>query len=184
VRSNSNDHIQGPSSLLSTLDIASDWVLLGCTDSPELQIVTAVCSTPEADPGSQCSAVFEADAKNTYYFLFALVSLAKPSTSIVKMPKTCGPSPYARLAQLEVSTTRTLPDQIATTLPAGNPVYELHFDFNFHLLSETRDAADGEVLVRGVLVNHLNHTGTDTLNLTSSGRHKSAVRQSFRSSVF
>jgi hypothetical protein len=69
--------------------------------------------------------------------------------SIVKMPRDCGPSPYARLAHLKINNAISLPEDIKSSKPVENPIYELHFDFNFHLLSETRTEADGEVLVRG-----------------------------------
>ncbi|KAJ7174360.1 hypothetical protein C8R46DRAFT_1214573 [Mycena filopes] len=57
--------MDGPSSLLSSLDISSHWVLTGCSNSPDLQVVTAFCLKLEDDPSSGCSAVFEAEAKNT-----------------------------------------------------------------------------------------------------------------------
>ncbi|KAF8966666.1 hypothetical protein BDZ97DRAFT_1807457 [Flammula alnicola] len=124
--------LDGPSNLLSDVGISSDWVVLGCKDnSDNLQKVTAFCSKPEDDPTSGCSAVFESGAKNT----------------IVKMPPGCGGS-FARLAHLEINTDLTVPGEYASRKPNANPVYEMHFDYSFHLLSETRSAADGTVLLR------------------------------------
>ncbi|KAI0916647.1 hypothetical protein AcW1_010187 [Taiwanofungus camphoratus] len=125
--------MDGPSSMLTTMDGSSDWVITGCIDTQDLQNVTAFCSKEESDPDSGCGAVFEGDAKNT----------------IVKMPSTCGGSPYARVALLEINNHIALPSSLAALKPESNPVYEFHFDYNFHLLSETRDpSTDGEVLVR------------------------------------
>uniref|UniRef100_A0A8H7XJL8 Chitinase n=1 Tax=Psilocybe cubensis TaxID=181762 RepID=A0A8H7XJL8_PSICU len=109
--------LDGPSNLLSSVGISSDWVILGCQDNSDtLQTVTAFCS-----------------AKNT----------------IVKMPPGCGGT-FARLAHLEINPDMTVPDTHAGRKPEANPVYEMHFDYNFHLIwrSETRTADDGEVLLR------------------------------------
>lgn len=57
---------QGPSNLLSSVDPSSDWVVTGCTDSAEYQVVTAFCGKAESDPSSGCNAVFEGGAVNTY----------------------------------------------------------------------------------------------------------------------
>ncbi|KAF7797811.1 hypothetical protein EIP86_009017 [Pleurotus ostreatoroseus] len=57
--------MDGPSNVLSSVDPDSDWVVVGCTNSPEYQIVTAFCSKLESDSSSGCSAVFEGDAENT-----------------------------------------------------------------------------------------------------------------------
>ncbi|KAJ3559303.1 hypothetical protein NM688_g429 [Phlebia brevispora] len=124
--------MDGPSNLLSSVDPSSDWVITGCTDSAEYQVVTAFCSKLESDPSSGCGAVFEDGAENT----------------VVKMPSTCGAGPYARLALLQVNNSLTLSPSLSALKPAENPIYEMHFDYEFNRLSETRDAADGDVLVR------------------------------------
>ncbi|CCM00583.1 uncharacterized protein FIBRA_02619 [Fibroporia radiculosa] len=125
--------MDGPSSLLSSVDPSSDWVISGCTNSAEYQVVTAFCSKAEDDPSSGCSAVFENDAENT----------------VVKMPTTCGAGPYARLAVLKINNELTLSSTLSALKPANNPIYEMHFDYEFNRLSETRDAAtDGDILVR------------------------------------
>ena len=51
--------------------------------------------------------------------------------SVVKMPTTCGAGPYARLALLVVNNSLTLPPSLAATKPVDNPIYEMHFDFDF-----------------------------------------------------
>ncbi|KAJ3559300.1 hypothetical protein NM688_g427 [Phlebia brevispora] len=124
--------MDGPSNLLSSVDPSSDWVITGCTDSAEYQVVTAFCSKLESDPSSGCGAVFEDGAENT----------------VVKMPSTCGAGPYARLALLQVNNSLALSPSLSALKPAENPIYEMHFDYEFNRLSETRDATDGDVLVR------------------------------------
>jgi hypothetical protein len=120
--------------MLSSVETSSDWVILGCnTDSSQLQVVTAFCRKPEDDPTSGCSAVFEGGAKNTYVTNTALNAPADLQHSVVKMPSGCG-GPYARLAHLEPNENLTLPQYHADIKPSGNPVYEMHFDYNFHLL--------------------------------------------------
>lgn len=47
------------------------------------------------------------------------------------MPTTCGAGPYARLALLVVNNSLTLPPSLAATKPVDNPIYEMHFDFDF-----------------------------------------------------
>jgi hypothetical protein len=54
--------------------------------------------------------------------------------SIIKMPSNCGPGPYSRLAHLEVNNMISVPMKAASKKPDANPIYEMHFDFNFHLL--------------------------------------------------
>lgn len=75
-------------------------------------------------------------------------NLRQLPSSIVKMPSNCGPGPYARLVHLEINNTLPIPDSHLALKPEGNPVYELHFDYNFHLLSETRDASEGSIALR------------------------------------
>ena len=61
---------QGPSNLLSSMAVESDWVLVGCTGQTDgVQTVTAYCRKKDNDPASGCSTVFEDGAKNTYVAL-------------------------------------------------------------------------------------------------------------------
>ncbi|VDC05350.1 unnamed protein product [Peniophora sp. CBMAI 1063] len=121
--------MDGPSSLLSSVDASTDWVVLGCTGSTNgIQSTTAFCSKAQS---SSCDAVFEKGAANT----------------IVKLPSGCG-GPYARLHSLEVNDTASVPDSHVSRLPTANSVYTLQFDFDFSRLAETRDASDGAVLLR------------------------------------
>ncbi|PIL32554.1 hypothetical protein GSI_05257 [Ganoderma sinense ZZ0214-1] len=124
--------MDGPSNLLSSMAVESDWVLVGCTGQTDtMQTVTAYCRKKDNDPASGCSAVFESGAKNT----------------IVKLPSGCG-GPYARLHSLEVNNSIALAGLHATKKPADNLVYMAEFDFDFSRMSETRAASDGSVLLR------------------------------------
>ncbi|KAF5329772.1 hypothetical protein D9619_009132 [Psilocybe cf. subviscida] len=107
-------------SSVSSLDLSSDWVLVGCSPtSDQPQQVTAYCSKSIDDTDSGCGHVF----------------IGKAIHTIVRMPKTCGLGPYARVVSLEPH-----PDQ--TVVPPYHAsqqkslVYSLSFDYNFAAIPE------------------------------------------------
>lgn len=79
--------------------------------------VLAYCSLPLDHEDSGCGHVFIGRAEHT----------------IVRMPKSCGVGPYARVVSLDVHDDQnSLPDHHhAAKLPAGEKVYSLSFDYNF-----------------------------------------------------
>ena len=52
---------------------------------------------------------------------------------VVKMPSGCG-GPYARLAVLRVNDSLPVSASMLSQKPAENPVYEMHFDYDFSRL--------------------------------------------------
>ncbi|KAJ6484674.1 hypothetical protein C8R45DRAFT_1214705 [Mycena sanguinolenta] len=107
---------------VSSLDLASDWVVTDCdATSDQPQSVLAYCTCPMDDEDCGCAHVFIGHATDT----------------IVKMPTTCGLGPYARVVSLEVH-----PDQTVLSTEHGvrkrstDPVYWLVFDYAFTDISE------------------------------------------------
>ncbi|PPR04933.1 hypothetical protein CVT24_007314 [Panaeolus cyanescens] len=120
---------------VSSLDFASDWVVTSCDPSSDQpQQVLAYCSLPLDHEDSGCGHVFIGQAKHT----------------IVRMPKSCGVGPYARVVSLDVhSDQNILPDHHAARLPAGEKVYSLSFDYNFAAIPDE----NGPVLMRADITN-------------------------------
>jgi hypothetical protein len=76
--------------------------------------VLAYCSKSMDDPQSGCSHVFIDGAEHT----------------IVKMPKSCGRGPYARIASLDVHhDQKVLSSAHQLIKPTTEPVYQLSFDY-------------------------------------------------------
>ncbi|KAJ7864946.1 hypothetical protein B0H14DRAFT_2734817 [Mycena olivaceomarginata] len=88
---------------VSSLDIHANWVITSC-------------DAPRRPP--RCSHVFIGGAENT----------------IVQMPKSCGLGPYARVAALAPHANQSIlyaHGDHQQRKRADEPVYELHFDYNF-----------------------------------------------------
>ncbi|KAJ7677758.1 glycosyl hydrolases family 18-domain-containing protein, partial [Mycena polygramma] len=101
---------------VSSLDISAKWVITSCdARSDQPQVALAYCSSP-SDPA--CSHVFIGGAENT----------------IVQMPKSCGLGPYARVASLAPHANQSIlyaHGDHQQRKRAGEPVYELRFDYDF-----------------------------------------------------
>ncbi|KAH9919518.1 uncharacterized protein B0H18DRAFT_1122441 [Fomitopsis serialis] len=107
---------------VSSLDVQSDWVLVGCDGrSDQAQTVLAYCSMPIDDDNAGCGHVFIGQAQHT----------------IVRMPSSCGAGPYARVVSMEVHQDQTaLPAAHQASLPATEKVYSLAFDYQFDAIPE------------------------------------------------
>ncbi|KAF9559713.1 hypothetical protein CPC08DRAFT_505392 [Agrocybe pediades] len=116
---------------VSSLDIAADWVIPNCDPtSDQEQKVAAYCARPIDDEESGCGHVFIDGAKDT----------------IVRLPKTCGLGPYARVVSLELHHNQSTLDAHHAKR-AQSDVYLLHFDYNFAAIP----SSNGPVLMRADL---------------------------------
>ncbi|KAI5116231.1 hypothetical protein M0805_001223 [Coniferiporia weirii] len=115
---------------VSSVDIASDWVITGCSaTSDQPQEVLAYCSKDLDDEDSGCSHVFIGQAEHT----------------IVRMPSSCGLGPYARIASLTVHPDQdVLPAEHKARKRSTEKVYSLKFDYEFLAIPED----NGPVLMR------------------------------------
>ncbi|KAJ7257772.1 hypothetical protein C8J57DRAFT_1516652 [Mycena rebaudengoi] len=115
---------------VSSMDAASDWVITGCLrSSDQPQEILAYCSKPVDHPESGCGHVFINQAEHT----------------IVRMPKTCGLGPYARIASFEVHSNQDILSEFhANRKPVSEPVYAVKFDYNFAAIP----SGNGPVLMR------------------------------------
>ncbi|KAJ6511223.1 hypothetical protein DFH09DRAFT_942072 [Mycena vulgaris] len=106
---------------VSSLDIHANWVITSCdARSDQPQVALAYCTKP-GDPA--CSHVFIGGAENT----------------IVQMPKSCGLGPYARVAALAPHANQSIlyaHGDHQQRKRADEPVYELHFDYNFAVIPD------------------------------------------------
>ncbi|KAF9034676.1 hypothetical protein BDZ89DRAFT_1036404 [Hymenopellis radicata] len=106
---------------VSSLDIQANWVITSCdARSDQPQVALAYCTKP-GDPA--CSHVFIGGAENT----------------IVQMPKSCGLGPYARVAALAPHANQSIlyaHGDHQQRKRADEPVYELHFDYNFAVIPD------------------------------------------------
>uniref|UniRef100_A0A8H7XM16 GH18 domain-containing protein n=1 Tax=Psilocybe cubensis TaxID=181762 RepID=A0A8H7XM16_PSICU len=117
-------------SAVSSMDIASDWVVTGCdSTSDQPQTVLAYCSKSMDDDDSGCGHVFIGQAEHT----------------IIQMPKSCGLGPYARVVSLTEHTDQnSLSQEHQAKKPTNEMVYSLSFDYNFLAIPED----NGPVLMR------------------------------------
>ncbi|KAF9465227.1 hypothetical protein BDZ94DRAFT_1307367 [Collybia nuda] len=108
-----------PSSV-SSVSIESDWVLTDCLrSSDQPQTVLAYCSKPMDDTESGCGHVFIGNAKHT----------------IVRMPKSCGLGPYARIKSFEIHPDQTVLSPVhMKKKPVSEPVYSFSFDYQFSVI--------------------------------------------------
>ncbi|KAJ7807344.1 hypothetical protein B0H14DRAFT_3091266 [Mycena olivaceomarginata] len=115
---------------VSSLDLASDWVIHGCDrSSDQAQEVLAYCSKALDGDDSGCGHVFIGQAEHT----------------VVRLPKTCGLGPYARIVSLAPHEDQTvLPSHLRRALPDNELVYSLKFDYNFAAIPD----ANGPILMR------------------------------------
>ncbi|KAJ7467040.1 hypothetical protein FB451DRAFT_1340516 [Mycena latifolia] len=102
---------------VSSLDLASDWVIQGCDrSSDQPQEVLAYCSKSMDSDDSGCGHVFIGQATHT----------------IIRLPTTCGLGPYARVVSLAPHEDQSvLPTHIRRQLPDNELVYSLKSDYNF-----------------------------------------------------
>ncbi|KAH9829398.1 uncharacterized protein C8Q71DRAFT_863325 [Rhodofomes roseus] len=107
---------------VSSLDVQSDWVLVGCdSQSDQPQSILAYCSMVMDDDNAGCGHVFIGQAQHT----------------IVRMPSTCGAGPYARVVSLQAHDDQSaLPAEHQTVLPLNEKVYVLSFDYQFDVIPE------------------------------------------------
>ncbi|KAK6987473.1 chitin-binding type-1 domain-containing protein [Favolaschia claudopus] len=115
---------------VSSLDLASDWVIHGCDrSSDQPQEVLAHCSKSLDGDDSGCGHVFITQAEHT----------------IVRMPTTCGRGPYARVVSLVPHDDQdALPSHLRRALPENELVYSLKFDYDFAAVPD----ANGPILMR------------------------------------
>ncbi|KAJ7502451.1 hypothetical protein B0H11DRAFT_1712411, partial [Mycena galericulata] len=115
---------------VSSLDLASDWVITGCArSSDQPQEVLAYCSKSMDSDDSGCGHVFIGQAENT----------------VVRMPSTCGLGPYARIASLTPQENQmAAPAHVRRQLPENELVYSLKFDYNFAAIPDE----NGPILMR------------------------------------
>jgi len=121
---------------VSSLTLAADWVITDCnpTSDQEQKVgthkmnshaeqilttpsrlqVSAYCTLPIDHEDSGCGHVFIDGAKDT----------------IIRMPKSCGLGPYARVVSLELHHNQSSLDA-RHAKRAQSDVYLLHFDYNF-----------------------------------------------------
>ncbi|GJJ07068.1 hypothetical protein Clacol_001267 [Clathrus columnatus] len=122
---------------VSSVSPESDWVVTGCLRSSDqgqsVIKVLAYCSKSMDDEESGCGHVFIGQAEHT----------------IVKMPKTCGLGPYARVVSLDVHPNQTVLSGTyhQANIPPNEKVYALTFDYNFAAIPES----NGPVLMRADL---------------------------------
>ncbi|KAJ6534397.1 hypothetical protein B0H19DRAFT_442211 [Mycena capillaripes] len=114
-------------SAVSSLDLASNWVLSGCDPkSDQPQQVVAHCSKADSDA---CQHVFIGGAANT----------------IVQLPRSCGLGPYARVVSLDLHANQSILAKFRNVKPppSGN-VFQFSFDYNFAAIP----AENGPVYMR------------------------------------
>ncbi|KAJ7864454.1 hypothetical protein B0H14DRAFT_2736332 [Mycena olivaceomarginata] len=125
---NENDTRFRRASSVSSLDIATNWVVTSCNPgSDQPQSVLAYCSKSLSD--SECSHVMIGGAEHT----------------IVKMPDNCGRGPYARIASLTPHPNQDiLSPYHQSQKPSTEQVYSLKFDYNFAAIP----ASNGPIYMR------------------------------------
>ncbi|KAK7056119.1 chitin-binding type-1 domain-containing protein [Favolaschia claudopus] len=109
---------------VSSLDIASDWVIHGCDrSSDQPQEVLAYCFEILDGDDSGCGHVFITQAEHT----------------IVRMPTTCAVADHtARVVSLVPHDDQdALPSHLRRALPENELVYSLKFDYNFAAMINT-----------------------------------------------
>ncbi|EIN13861.1 hypothetical protein PUNSTDRAFT_140302 [Punctularia strigosozonata HHB-11173 SS5] len=145
---------------VSSLDVQSDWVLTKCSaSSDEAQEVLAYCTKGMDDEDSGCGHVFLGHAEHT----------------IVRMPKSCGLGPYARVISLEVHPDQgILPAEHKNKKRSTELVYSLKFDYNFLAIPES----NGPVLMRADMTdipgywNEIVNTAPDSGTTTTRRRKR------------
>ncbi|KAF8963452.1 hypothetical protein BDZ97DRAFT_1904916 [Flammula alnicola] len=122
---------------VSSMDIASDWVVTNCSPtSDQPQTVLAYCSKGMDDEDSGCGHIFIGQTEHT----------------IIRMPKSCGLGPYARVVSLtEHPDQNALPQEHQTRKRSTEKVYSLSFDYNFLAVPEE----NGPVLMRADVVSRV-----------------------------
>ncbi|KAF8816939.1 hypothetical protein BYT27DRAFT_6953579 [Phlegmacium glaucopus] len=120
---------------VSSMDLASDWVITSCSaTSDQAQNVLAYCSKGMDDDDSGCSHVFIGQAAHT----------------IVRLPKSCGLGPYARVVALtEHPDQNVLPQEHLVRKRSTEKVYSFLFDYNFAAIP----SENGPVLMRADATN-------------------------------
>uniref|UniRef100_A0A8H7Y0R9 Uncharacterized protein n=1 Tax=Psilocybe cubensis TaxID=181762 RepID=A0A8H7Y0R9_PSICU len=120
---------------VSSMDIASDWVITDCSPtSDKPQTVLAYCSKGMEDEDSGCGHVFIAQAEHT----------------LIRMPKSCGLGPYARVVSLtEHPDQNSLPQEHQMRKRSTEKVYSLSFDYNFLAVPDS----NGPILMRADVTN-------------------------------
>ncbi|CAK5268570.1 unnamed protein product [Mycena citricolor] len=116
---------------VSSLDLASDWVIHDCdAKSDQPQTVLAYCSKAMDGDDSGCGHVFIGEAQHT----------------VVRMPKSCGLGPYARVVSLAPHENQAVlaAARLKRALPENELVYQFSFDYNFAAVP----AANGPILMR------------------------------------
>ncbi|KAF8875442.1 hypothetical protein BD779DRAFT_1563538 [Infundibulicybe gibba] len=116
--------VAGPDGFVSDMTFKSNWVVTGCKDTEDQQTATAFCSRGDTD--ETCNHVFIRSAADT----------------IVKMPATCGPGPYARVVSLTPKVGKRM---MRTKRGETATVYDFTFDYRFDLIQADDDT---EVLMR------------------------------------
>ncbi|KAF8344984.1 hypothetical protein F5887DRAFT_1074902 [Amanita rubescens] len=109
--------IWGPHTAISDVTLAAGWHILECDEDATEQEIRLICISPSAP----CSHLF---------------SDAGPKDKIVRLPEWCGANPFARVAEVSVSTDQTLPPEFGAEFWKRDGhlqrVFTLRLDTNFH----------------------------------------------------
>ncbi|KAF7378105.1 USP domain-containing protein [Mycena sanguinolenta] len=113
--------IFGASSAVSDITPAGGWTILDCDTDSLAQSVRLACQT------SACEHLFEGQGA---------------IDTVVRLPETCGASPFARVAGIQVDPDQTLPSDVAATITTiGNltsMVFLLSIDTDFAAADSTK----------------------------------------------
>ncbi|KAF9445654.1 hypothetical protein P691DRAFT_256115 [Macrolepiota fuliginosa MF-IS2] len=120
--------ITGPRDAISDVTSAAGWTILDCDKNLSVQKFRAVCADEEDT--DKCNHLFVNGAKN----------------KIIRLPDNCGPAPFARVAQIGISSDQSIPSDLAARAArrdeSSPTVHDISVDNNF---GAANSAQRGEV---------------------------------------